>query len=75
MNQDHRLEALVYPDMEQVKADGVSDQLEAIMEENRKEINAHLAAYSSLLKIRIHDKEFEKTPKRSIKRFLYSLEE
>lgn len=75
MNKDHRLEALVFPDMEQVKASGVADQLEAKMEENRKEINGHLAAYSSLLKIRIHDKEFEKTPKRSIKRFLYKLEE
>ena len=38
-------------------------------------LNQHLAAYESLLKIHIHDKEFEKTPKRSIKRFLYNLDE
>jgi long-chain acyl-CoA synthetase len=75
MNNDHRLEALVFPDMEQVKAEGVSGQLEAKMEENRKELNKHVAGYESVLKMHIHDKEFEKTPKRSIKRFLYKLEE
>ena len=73
MNKDQRLEALVYPDMEQVKSDGLSD-LQAKMEENRKLVNQQLAAYESLLKIHIHDKEFEKTPKRSIKRFMYKLE-
>jgi len=44
------------------------------MEENRKAVNQQLASYEALLKIHIHDKEFEKTPKRSIKRFLYKLE-
>jgi long-chain acyl-CoA synthetase len=75
MNRDHRLEALVYPDPEQVKADGVEMELGAKMEENRKAVNQQLASYETLLKIRIHDSEFEKTPKRSIKRFLYKLEE
>jgi long-chain acyl-CoA synthetase len=75
MNRDHRLEALVYPDPDQVKADGVEDVLAAKMEENRKALNQQVAAYESLLKIHIHGTEFEKTPKRSIKRFLYSLEE
>ena len=74
MNEDNRLEALVYPDMEQVKADGVANNLEAKMEENRKAVNQQLAGYESILKIHIHEKEFEKTPKRSIKRFLYKLE-
>jgi long-chain acyl-CoA synthetase len=59
--------------MEQVKSEGVAENLVAKMEENRKEINSHLAGYESLMKIHIHDKEFEKTPKRSIKRFLYKL--
>ena len=45
------------------------------MEENRKEVNKQLASYETLLKIHIHETEFEKTPKRSIKRFLYNLEE
>ncbi len=75
MNSDHRLEAMVFPDAEQAKADGVEDDLEAKMEENRKAVNQQLAAYETLLKIHIHEKEFEKTPKRSIKRFLYSLED
>jgi long-chain acyl-CoA synthetase len=75
MNSNHKLEALVYPDADQVKAEGVGEELEAKMEENRKEINMHLAAYEALLKIHIHESEFEKTPKRSIKRFLYKLEE
>lgn len=74
MNDDHKLEALVNPDMEAVKADGVEDVLAQKMEENRKEINKELKAYEGILKIHIHMEEFIKTPKRSIKRFLYSLE-
>jgi long-chain acyl-CoA synthetase len=75
MNKNHKLEALVYPDADQVKAEGVGSELEAKMEENRKEINRHLAAYETLQKVHIHEAEFEKTPKRSIKRFLYKLED
>jgi long-chain acyl-CoA synthetase len=75
MNSNHKLEALVYPDTEQVKADDVESELDSIMEENRKVINLQLKAYEALQKIHIHDTEFEKTPKRSIKRFLYKLEE
>ena len=75
MNDNHKLEALVNPDYEQLKADGKEGELEALMEANRKEANQHLAAYETLQKIHIHEKEFEKTPKRSIKRFLYKLEE
>lgn len=75
MNNNHKLEALVYPDYDQAKADKVEAELEVKMEENRKEFNQHAAAYESLLKIHIREVEFEKTPKRSIKRFLYKLEE
>ncbi|MEA3461675.1 MAG: AMP-binding protein [Bacteroidota bacterium] len=75
MNKDHRLEALVYPDPDAVKKEGVQDQLLEKMEENRKELNKHVAGYESVMKIHIHETEFEKTPKRSIKRFLYKLEE
>jgi len=75
MNSNHRLEALVFPDAEQVKADGVEGELAARLEETRKALNQHVASYEALVKIHIHDKEFEKTPKRSIKRFLYKLEE
>jgi long-chain acyl-CoA synthetase len=75
MNSKHRLEALVYPDFDQVKSDGVENELGLRMEENRKNINKQLAAYETLTRIHIHNSEFEKTPKRSIKRFKYSLEE
>ncbi len=75
MNDTHRLEALVNPDMEQAKADGVENRLAELMEENRKEINKELASYESLVKIHLHEKDFEKTPKRNIKRFLYSLDQ
>jgi len=74
MNDDHKLEALVYPDMEAAKADGVEDQLAQKMEENRKEINKHLKSYEGIFKMHIHEEEFVKTPKRSIKRFLYKLD-
>jgi long-chain acyl-CoA synthetase len=75
MNSNHKLEALVYPDYDQAKADKVESELDARMEENRRELNRQLAAYETLQKIHIHEKEFEKTPKRSIKRFLYKLED
>jgi len=75
MNSKHKLEALVYPDFDQAKADQVESDLEALMEENRKEYNQHAAAYETLQKIHLHETEFEKTPKRSIKRFLYSLDD
>ena len=75
MNSNHKLEALVYPDADQVKADGAEAELVAKMEENRKVLNQQLKSYESVLKIHIHETEFEKTPKRSIKKFLYNLEE
>jgi long-chain acyl-CoA synthetase len=74
MNSNHRLEALIYPDFEQAKADGVEEELQDRLEENRKLLNQQVAPYESLVKIHVHDQEFEKTPKRSIKRFLYTLE-
>ena len=49
----------------------ISMALDAIMDEHRKKVNEQLAAYERLSAIIIHPTEFEKTPKRSIKRFLY----
>ncbi len=67
-----RLVALVYPDHDTAKNDGIGDtQLEAIMENHRKNLNEELPVYMNLHKIRIYPEEFEKTPKKSIKRFLY----
>ena len=67
-----KLVALVYPDYETAKADGVDEvQLEATMENHRKNINKELPVYMNISRIRIYPEEFEKTPKKSIKRFLY----
>ena len=69
---DTRLVALVCPDLEAVDADKLSqEQLEAVMEENRKLVNAELAAYEQINVVKLYPHEFEKTPKKSIKRFLY----
>jgi long-chain acyl-CoA synthetase len=71
-----RLVALVYPDNETAKNDGVQEvQLEAIMENHRKNLNKELPVYMNLSRIRIYPEEFEKTPKKNIKRFLYAEEE
>jgi long-chain acyl-CoA synthetase len=45
--------------------------MEQIMEQNRKELNEQLPAYSRISQILLHDEEFAKTPKKSIKRYLY----
>lgn len=67
-----KLAALVHPDFEEAKTMGLStDDLQKLMEENRTTINAELPAYSKITEIEIHEDEFEKTPKKSIKRYLY----
>ena len=48
-----------------------NDDIEAVMEQNRQELNAEMPAYSKLSAIKIQEEEFEKTPKKSIKRYLY----
>lgn len=69
---DNRLAALVYPDFDEAYAHGLKDNdIEAIMEENRATLNAALPAYSQIARVKIYPEEFEKTPKKSIKRFLY----
>ena len=69
----NRFYGLVYPAEELVRKDGLTPlQLAEIMEQNRRELNSELPNYSQLSGIKIVDKEFEKTPKRSIKRYLYA---
>jgi long-chain acyl-CoA synthetase len=66
------LTALVYPDFEQAEQDGLSQSdLENKMEENKMAVNEDLPNYSKVQTIKIFPEEFEKTPKKSIKRFLY----
>ncbi len=68
-----KLYALVYPDYEASDESNVTQQdLELIMEENRNELNKTLASYENLTKIHLYPNEFVKTPKRSIKRYLYT---
>ncbi len=68
-----RLKALVVPDWEQAEAEGVDKEaLPEIMQRNLTELNAQLAAYERVAEIAIYPTEFEKTPKRSIKRYLYA---
>lgn len=72
IEQDGKLVALIYPDFDSLHAAQIAEsEIPAIMEENRKALNQMLPAYSQIAKIRIYNEEFEKTPKRSIKRFLY----
>ncbi len=69
---DHRLAALIYPDFDDAFAHGMDEAaIEAKMEENRVALNAELPAYSQIARVKIYHEEFEKTPKKSIKRFLY----
>lgn len=67
------LTAIVYPDYERMDADKVDMQaLPELMEANRNELNGLVAPYERLDRIQLIPHEFEKTPKKSIKRYLYS---
>ena len=72
VQRDTKLVALVHPDMEEAKNMGFSmEDLKNIMEQNRNGLNEMIPAYEKISEIEIHEEEFEKTPKRSIKRYLY----
>lgn len=67
-----KLVALVHPDMEEVNNLGFTDEdLENIMEQNRKELNMQIPGFAKVSRIKLHNQEFEKTAKKSIKRYLY----
>ena len=66
------LEALVYPDFDSARTQNIDrDELEKIMVQNLAALNQEMPSYSKVKTIKIMEEEFEKTPKRSIKRFLY----
>ena len=72
---DNKLIALVFPDYEMMKRDNISEeQLLTILDKTRKVLNERLPEFMAVSKFRIHPEEFAKTPKRSIKRFLYTKE-
>ena len=72
VQQNDKLVGLVYPDFDEAFAHGLKNEdMERVMEENRVTLNEMLPAYSQISKMKIYPEEFEKTPKKSIKRFLY----
>lgn len=69
---ENKLVALVYPDNEDAFSHGMNKkQLEEALELNRIELNKVLPAYSQITQVKLYPEEFEKTAKKSIKRFLY----
>lgn len=72
IQKDDKFIALVHPDYDEAKNMNFdNDDITGIMEQNRNELNNTLPAYSKISEIRIHEEEFAKTPKKSIKRYLY----
>ena len=70
--QHEKLVALIYPDFDDAFAHGLQQtDIQQVMEQNRIELNQQLPNYSQISKIKIHFEEFEKTAKKSIKRFMY----
>ena len=74
LENEGKLYGLVVPDFDHCEKEGIDRaHLEEIMKENLKNLNDQVAAYERLVSISIHISEFEKTPKRSIKRYLYDV--
>ena len=72
VQRENKLVALVYPDFDEAHNLNFSDKdLENIMEQNRNELNQQLPAYEKISEVEIYKEEFAKTPKKSIKRYLY----
>lgn len=75
ISENDKLVALVFPDFEMMKQNNITEeQLQEILEAYKKEVNERLPDFMNVSKLRIHREEFAKTPKRSIKRFLYTKE-
>jgi len=72
VQKDEKLVALIYPDYEEAKEHGLSkEDLQHVMEQNLIELNQMQPSYSKVSTFKLQDEEFEKTPKKSIKRYLY----
>jgi long-chain acyl-CoA synthetase len=75
ISEDNKLVALIFPDYEMMKRDNISEeQLTRIFDDTRKAVNDKIPDFMAVSKFRLHPEEFVKTPKRSIKRFLYTKE-
>ena len=74
LERDGKLVALAVPDYEQAETDGIAmEELDELMQKNLAELNTLVAPYERVSKIIVYPDEFEKTPKKSIKRFLYNI--
>lgn len=72
VERNRRLIGLVYPDREALDSAGIkAEELPLIMEKNKETLNSMVASYEKLAEIQLYPGEFEKTPKKSIKRYLY----
>ena len=72
LQREEKLVALVYPDMEEAESMGFSlDDIQKVMTQNLQTLNEMMPGYSKISDIILHEEEFEKTPKKSIKRYLY----
>ena len=72
VEKDGKLVALVYPDFDSLRSQNVAEaEIPATIEKYVLQLNKELPAYSQIKGVKIYNEEFEKTPKRSIKRFLY----
>lgn len=70
-----KLVALIYPDYDLAGKEGMSvSDIDAVMAENIEVLNKEVPAYSKVTRHKLMSEEFEKTPKRSIKRYLYKLD-
>lgn len=72
LQREEKLVALVHPDMEEAESMGFSiDDIQKVMTQNLQTLNEMMPGYSKVSDIILHEEEFEKTPKKSIKRYLY----
>jgi long-chain acyl-CoA synthetase len=73
IEEDQKIVALIFPDKEMMDKQGIDEKkLQEILDDHKKHLNHSLAAFMNVAEFRIHKEEFEKTPKKSIKRFLYT---
>ena len=74
LQREEKLVALVHPDMEEAESMGFSiDDIQKVMTQNLQTLNEMMPGYSKVSDIILHEEEFEKTPKKSIKRYLYKI--
>ncbi|MCF7886511.1 MAG: AMP-binding protein, partial [Candidatus Marinimicrobia bacterium] len=72
LKRENKLIALIYPDYEAMDSEGIQEQeVRKIMEENRRKLNSNLPQYSRLNEFELYPEEFEKSPTKKIKRYLY----